>query len=482
MKSSRNPFGPPASLPTLAAIEQRRRELLAYQAGQPQPEAHPNISEELETDAFPAEEDQEDQEEFLSPEEEHTHPDPIATAPETIPTLAPEALHGLAGQAVRMLAPHTEADPAAILLQFLTAFGNLIGPAPHCLVGPTRHGLNLFLILVGESSKARKGTSWRQIASLFSQVDPAWANTSILTARPTTTDILKRSAAKTDPNPRLLLLAEEFASVLHVLAQQHSLLSPLLRCAWDGGNLTRHDHDGESNTAHLSLVGHITQAELAPLFGRPESHNGFANRCLWATVRRSQFLPDGGRVPEDEQTALANNLREAFDWVRRQNDLLFTRSTAARDLWNDVYPELAEGRADAYGAATSRAEAQVLRLSALFAALDRTAIVDVPHLQAALAVWDYCRASAKMLFDTAPIDPIARRINQALDDAPDGLSRTAILHLFHGHVSKERIDLALDQLTALGLTSHEQLQTRGRPTNRWSKIPNSSVPKEVAQT
>ena len=75
-----------------------------------------------------------------------------ATGP---PTLADTALYGVAGLVVRSLAPHTEADPAAILLQFLAAFGNLVGPAPHCLVGSTRHGLNLFVVLVGESSKAR---------------------------------------------------------------------------------------------------------------------------------------------------------------------------------------------------------------------------------------------------------------------------------------------------------------------------------------
>jgi hypothetical protein len=64
------------------------------------------------------------------------------------------ALYGLAGQAVRSLAPHTEAQPEAILLQLLAAFGNVIGPGPHCMVGATRHTLNLFVVLVGESSKS----------------------------------------------------------------------------------------------------------------------------------------------------------------------------------------------------------------------------------------------------------------------------------------------------------------------------------------
>jgi hypothetical protein len=83
----------------------------------------------------------------------------------TSPQLHEAALHGLPGRIVRLLAPHTEAHPAAILLQLLASFGNLIGPGPHCMVESTRHALNLFVILVGDSSKARKGTSHTQPTS-----------------------------------------------------------------------------------------------------------------------------------------------------------------------------------------------------------------------------------------------------------------------------------------------------------------------------
>ncbi len=118
----------------------------------------------------------------------------------------------------------------------------------------------------------------------------------------------------------------------------------------------------------------------------------------------------------------------------------------------DRYPALSQGRQDAYGAATSRAEAQVLRLSALYAALDCSGQVEASHLHAALAVWDYCQASARLFFNDAPIDPTARRISEAITAAaPEGLSKDQIRGLFHGHVSKERIDLALQQLQTLGV-------------------------------
>jgi hypothetical protein len=196
-------------------------------------------------------------------------------------------------------------------------------------------------------------------------------------------------------------------------------------------------------------------------------HNGFANRCLWTSVRRSKSLPDGGSLPLEEQAAVARELRRTLDWVQSQSDLLFRRTAAARELWNDCYPALSQGRLDIYGAATSRAEAQVLRLSAIYAALDCSPLVEVCHLQAALAVWDYCRASARLFFDTS-IDPTARRIIDALDAAPEGLARNQIRGLFHCHVNKERIDRALEQLGSLGLIKHRTEPGRGRPATMWT--------------
>jgi len=173
------------------------------------------------------------------------------------PTLSKAALYGVAGLAVRALAPHTEAHPAAILLQLLAAFGNAVGPAPHCMVDATRHGLNLFVVLVGESSKARKGTSWNQIRRLFAEVDHPWVADRVTTARLTPAALiysLRDQQPATDR--RLLALSEEFAAVLHSLRRAQGHLSPLLRCAWDSGDLRSLGglHPIQATGTHISLI------------------------------------------------------------------------------------------------------------------------------------------------------------------------------------------------------------------------------------
>jgi hypothetical protein len=491
-----NPFNPSPTLPTLAEIQRRTRELLAHHSRRKSAQAsatpaEPDIEEDI---RFLEEFLQEQEEQHEGPEFQEPcaveEPEPPAVLPPGSsapppPALDGTALHGIAGVLVRTLAPHTEADPAAVLLQFLAAFGSLLGPGPHCRVGATRHGLNLFVILVGESSKARKGTSWRQISSLFAEADPFWSSRCVTTTRPTPNTILQ---ALRDQQPvtdrRLFLLCEEFASVIHVLGREAGQLSPLLRSAWDGGNLCSHDGHRyvQATSAHVSIVGHVTPSELAHHLSRIESHNGFANRCLWTSVRRSLSLPDGGSLPPEQHSVIAGELRRTLDWVQSQDELLFSRTPAARKLWNDGYVALSQGREDAYGAATSRAEAQVLRLSAIYAALDRTPLIDACHLQAALAVWDYCRASARLLFDTAPIDPTAQRISQAADLTPEGLTRMQIRALFHRHVSKERIDLALEQLVKLGLIIRATSAGRGRATTLWTKPQNPQTTATPCET
>ncbi len=423
----------------------------------------------------------------------HAHPEPeeqIHPAPQTPPpprdspwpTLGVAALYGLAGTVVRTIAPHTEADPAAILLQFLAAFGNLVGPGPHCMVESTRHGLNLFVVLVGESSKARKGTSWRQICRLFSEVDDLWVARRITTARLSAPGLIHALRDEQPPTDRrLLVLAEEFASALHLLGRDKSHLSPLLRTAWDSGNLHTLDRHQplQATGTHISLVGHITQPELIGHLHQAESHNGFANRCLWTCVRRSQRLPEGGSARPDELAGVARELRRILNWATGTAEKAFSRDQAARELWNDGYGALSQAHPGLYGAATSRAEAQVLRLSAIYAALDYSSVIALSHLQAALAVWDYCSASAAMLFRTATGDAIVDRIRQALDEAQEGLTRKEIRALFHGHVSSERIDLALEELTYQGLVTNQIAPGKGRPATLWSGIEDPRLLEEM---
>ena len=75
------------------------------------------------------------------------------------PRLNPPALRGIAKEFVELATRSSEADPAAVLVIFLSRFGIEIGTDPHIMIGDKRHSARLFAVIVGSSSKARKGTS-----------------------------------------------------------------------------------------------------------------------------------------------------------------------------------------------------------------------------------------------------------------------------------------------------------------------------------
>jgi hypothetical protein len=392
----------------------------------------------------------------------------------TTPQLHEDALHGVAGRVVRLLSPHTEAHPAAILLQLLASFGNLIGPGPHCMVESTRHALNLYVVLVGDSSKARKGTSWNLIANLLEGVDPLWHGTCIGNSRLSADGLLQTLRDQDPPSERrLLALSEEFATVLHSVKRGNGHLSPLLRCAWDNGNLPTLDlHRALRVTgAHLSLIAHITPQELTRNFQHHQTQNGFANRCLWTWVERAQCLPNGGSPPAHEFATVVGQLRRAALWATARPAILFRRDEEASAMWARYYAAMSYHHAVGLrGAATSRGEAQVLRLSALYAALDSSELIRRPHLDAAFAVWQYCYESATLLFGLSTGDAVADRIRDAIESSQNGLTRTEIGRLFQGHVGLDRIDQALDQLASLGTITYYTERTGGRRSTRWANL------------
>jgi hypothetical protein len=84
------------------------------------------------------------------------------------------AYHGIAGDIVRAIRPHTEADPVAILVQTLASAGNAIGGGPYYQVEGDRHGPNIYTIVVGETAKGRKGTGAGRVRQIMEVADPLW--------------------------------------------------------------------------------------------------------------------------------------------------------------------------------------------------------------------------------------------------------------------------------------------------------------------
>jgi hypothetical protein len=146
-----------------------------------------------------------------------------------------------------------------------------------------------------------------------------------------------------------------------------------------------------------------------------------------------------------------------------------TMTDAAKEAWAAVYSDLSADKPGLLGAVTARSEAQTIRLAMIYALLDGQRLIDVVHLRAGLAVWEYCEASAQHIFGKMLGDPVADEILRALKRAgKGGLTRTIIRGLFSGHQSSDRLSAALAMLLSKGLARVKTRESRGRPTEVWS--------------
>lgn len=405
------------------------------------------------------------------------------------------AFDGLAGDFVKLVLPETEADPHALLVTFLVGIGCILGRTAFYQVEATRHHVNLFSVLVGNSAKARKGTATGRVLDILKRVDGKFVATRkrgglssgeglIQAVRDAREEEIRQrdqadgSAKKSrlqctvvdngEPDKRLLVIESEFASVLQACGREGNTLSAILRDAWDGSPLRVLARSNKDSCAepHVSLLGNITIEELQRFLTSTDRANGFGNRILWVCVKRSKLLPHGGHpLNADKVSDLVTRIQDAVQTAETLGRVQFDAETAA--AWNRVYRELARESPGLFGTMTARAEAQCVRLATLYAVLAGAQFIRMAHLQAAIEVWRYCEDSVRHIFGDVTGDETADAIHAMLKSSEAGLTQTEISRAFGNHKAAAELARALGVLESAGRVICEHVKTKGAPKTVW---------------
>jgi len=420
--------------------------------------------------------------------------------------LQDEAFIGLAGEFVHTVSPHSEADPAALLIQFLTAFGNVIGRGPHFVADGNIHYTNLATMVVGKTSRSRKGSSWGHVRNVVQKVDDTWRKqvkaglssgegliyavrdpvekfkpvkkkrstgnepdeyNAIVETMGDNTEYKKSLVDAGVSDKRLLVYEAEFAAALKVMVRDGNTLSTMIRLAFDGDDLSTLTKNSPlyATAPHISFVGHITRDELRRYLSTTEMGNGLANRFLWVCVQRSKLLPHGGTLRDEDWQPIVARLRDAITHADTIERMSF--DDAASTTWNRVYAALTKDQPGLFGAITARSEVHVRRVACIYAVLDRSPKVCLVHLEAALAVWRYCEASVRCIFGDLIGDNVADKILAALREKPEGMTRSDVHGAFGRNQPIDAIETAFKQLLDLGYAYFVVEQTKGRSVERW---------------
>jgi hypothetical protein len=405
--------------------------------------------------------------------------------------LGATAYHGLVGRFTRAVEPHTESDPAAILIQTLVLIGNAMGRGPHFHIEDSRHGTNLHIAVVGNTSLARKGTSLSRAWRFVSLADLRWGAKNDGDGGLSTAEGLihaVRDPSGTGKNhdqgvsdKRFLAMMGEFGETLGKMKREGNTLGSTIRNAWDGKTLkvTTRSRPLVATNAHVSIIGHITSAELKAQLTATDVYNGFGNRFLWPVVKRSKLLADPSDFRVDTLTDLIEELALALDWTQHEREIPF--DLAARAAWKKLYRELGNEDDDGrYDAMTSRAAPLIRRLALIYATLDRSEFVTREHLRAGLEVWRYCEQSAEYLFSASepPTSGLETRVLNALRRR-DGewVPRSKLYRIVDGgmKVKSYALSAALEALVVRGAVEGHEVSTGGRPAWEYRAAPGDKA-------
>lgn len=410
------------------------------------------------------------------------------------PKFSMDACPGILGDFVSLATRDSEADPAAVCITALVRFcaevyGIAPNKGPHILVGETVHPPRLFVVICGNSSKARKGTSRYPVAKLFSRAlcqstdlrdlrlpIPARESGGPLSTgeglayhvRDLTDSEIER-LQKQNPDKdihdkgdkRLMIMDEEFASGLACTKREGNTLSMGIRCFWDSGDyspLTKNNPITVKG-AHINIITHITMQELAVCLGEVQAFNGFGNRFLWICARRSKLVALPSPMPDDELGPIQREMWRIVATAQKRGAV--TMSADCLEYWQGIYPDLSKEHSGLVGNIINRAEAQTLRLALAYALLDGKDVINQPHLQAALAMWKYAEASALYIFGDKTADPLEAKIMEALKNGP--LTATELSALLCRNVPKERLQPLLQQMEARQVITVRKEKGCGRP-------------------
>ncbi|MFH0997034.1 MAG: DUF3987 domain-containing protein [Pseudomonadota bacterium] len=390
--------------------------------------------------------------------------------PERWPVLESDAIYGenFLKPFIDIATENSEADPAAVLMTFLSRFAIEVGGNPHMWIGDGRQHVNILTSIVGATGSGRKGTSEKPVGRLFKIVSKDYvpATTTpgplssgegiIYAVRDAVREwkVDKKSSTGewivVDPgvqDKRLFVLSEELASAFKVMQREGNILSTVVRQLYDSGNLAPLIKNNKTTAtgAHVGIVGHITIYELEKLLEQNEIHNGLINRFMWVCSRRQKVIPFPKPIPDDSLKAMQQDLRKIIEHAHTVKEMVF--SDKSKLLWEREYPNLTKDHGGIMGTILARAVNHVIRLSMLHALLDMSDVIEPCHIEAALSIWRYCEQSARYIFESQTTgDPLQCKILDAIKAGPK--TATDLYKHFKHHVTSAKIRAAIKELMA----------------------------------
>ena len=406
------------------------------------------------------------------------------------PEPTPEMFFGIAGEVGQAAAHGTEVNQVAAQLFYMTMLSAAVGRDVYLSVGNTFHHCRIFAAHVGRTGKGRKGDAQgagkrirQDIPDHFSEL--GHFHSGGLSSREGLAGAIQDNNSEGDggtDDKRLFVIESEFVNVLSQSRREGNTLSAALRDAWDGSDikpLVKHSPT-HCTAPHLAIWANITPRELQRMMTESDVSNGFLNRFLFVWAERTGLIAIPRRMDDVLVREFADRTVDIVKFARgaypaSKNTRRMTLSRDAEVVYERHYRDLCESDApELVATLLERAAPYALRMAMLFALTDRSLVIEVRHLTAALSWVAYCSESVEYIFNRAEavteheqIRGDSEKLVEYLTDRNDKTAtRTQIsVDCFQRHRTRARLDELLKSLAAdRKIVISEKAQEGKKPT------------------
>jgi hypothetical protein len=385
---------------------------------------------------------------------------------------------GPIGEWLQAIEPETEATIPSLGAGLLAGLGAYMGRGIRLKVGRIYHTPNIFAVQVGPTGTARKGTADGEIQRFLEAVDRTFAYDNVASGFGSGEALIERVADPTynikdeliagTEDQRLYIQEAEFSKVLRIADRQGSILSDVIRLAFDASrplaNAAKTSRKLKSSNHCISLFGGITPEELANIFPALAAVSGTGNRFLWVWSDSTKLLATGGR--EVNVTGYADRARSNIN-SRRGSGGILEFSPGGLDWWEAHYPTLRQGSniPETVRPMVTRMSDQVQRIALIYTASEGATQVGEGQLEAGMAWVTHSVQTVQAVLGGLVRNEEAGRILAALRQHPGIPALKSEIHdLFSRHATATALDAALNELERAGLAfSWTAASSGGRP-------------------
>lgn len=336
------------------------------------------------------------------------------------PSIQEECFFGVAGLLANESAPQVGVSREAVLFQLLIFIGNMCEHKFHFNLGGSKLYLNDYLLIVGETSKAKKGTSLKTVKYFIEKINEEYYKTCIRTGvnsgeglvnavrdRVISLEEKKNGEIKETvldeggKSKTALFIEPEFSRLMKSGKRDGNTSTEILRQAWDGDYLevvVKKDSCSSSDH-HISMIGHITQNEFEFLNSNVDSTNGYLNRFLFCRIFNGSPVP----LPKSFDSLSFSFMPRLFSviaFIRNTGTEELKLEESAISFWEEIYSDFFYSPDDGFSELMARTPTHILKVAMIFSVLDCSYCISKDHLISAKAIVDYSNDSIRFIFSS----------------------------------------------------------------------------------